>query len=317
MITHFAGNVALDDAVIVFSPTATIILVTIIGFVMFGVALDVKPADIRAVTKYPKAIIIALATQVVLLPLVTLGLTFVLPVSASVALGMILVASSPPGNISQILTHRAGGNVALSVTMTAISLLVYLIALPINVSFWGAMNPDVRQLLREISPDPIRLVFDVIIMILVPVTLGILVSTKLPHVATRLKPYVRNTGLFGLIAVVLVLVWLNAATLWASVGLILLVVLAHDVVAFTLGYGVARVSKLAVAERKALTFEVGIRNATIGIGIGLSLFSDYSGVTLVAMWWGLFDIFAGLLLASLWSWHTRQQTLRKSSPNSD
>lgn len=191
--------------------------------------------------------------------------------------------------------------------MTSMSLLVYMIALPVNVSFWWALNPDVRQLLRQISPDPIRLAFDVIVMIVVPVFLGLLICAKLPHVATRLKPFVRQAGLFGLLAVVFVLVWLNASTLWASVGVILVVVLVHDTVAFALGYGVARVSKLAIAERKALTFEVGVRNVTLTIGIGLSLFADYSGVTLVAMWWGLFDIFAGLLIATLWSRHTRRK----------
>ncbi len=86
---------------------------------MFGIALDTSPSDFRVVAKHPKPFVIAILAQLLLLPIATFALTLVLPVPPSMALGMLLVACCPPGNISQVLTHRAGGNVALSVSLTA------------------------------------------------------------------------------------------------------------------------------------------------------------------------------------------------------
>src|SRR5690606_25842515 len=92
--------------------------------------------DFRVVAKHPKPFVIAILAQLLLLPAVTFALTLVLPVTASMAMGMILVACCPPGNISQVLTHRSGGNVALSVSMTAVGNLLYIVAMPLSIAFW-------------------------------------------------------------------------------------------------------------------------------------------------------------------------------------
>src|SRR5690606_31980365 len=122
----------------------------------FGIALDTSPADFKAVAKAPKApkaMIIALLAQIILLPAVTLGLTLLLNVQASIALGMILVACCPPGNISQVLTYRARGNVALSVSMTAVANVIYIFLLPLSLAFWGSLHPTASELVRAVSLD--------------------------------------------------------------------------------------------------------------------------------------------------------------------
>ena len=103
----------IDEVVLNFTPGTLVILNVVLGLIMFGIALDTSPDDFKVVFRHPKPFIIAILAQLLVLPAVTFGLTLVLPVTPSMALGMILVACCPPGNISQVLTHRSGGNVAL------------------------------------------------------------------------------------------------------------------------------------------------------------------------------------------------------------
>ena len=127
----------IDDVVLNFAPGTLIILNVVLGLIMFGIALDTSPEDFKVVARKPKPFVIAILAQLIVLPAVTFALTLILPVTPSMALGMILVACCPPGNISQVLTHRSGGNVALSVSMTAVSNLIYIVVLPLSVAFWG------------------------------------------------------------------------------------------------------------------------------------------------------------------------------------
>jgi BASS family bile acid:Na+ symporter len=115
---------------------------------MFGVALDLKVADFKAVLTMPKPVIIGMVGQFVLLPAFTFLLIMVIKPSTSIALGMMLVAACPGGNISNFLTHYAKGNTALSITMTALSTAVAIVMTPLNLSLWGGLNPDTANCSR-------------------------------------------------------------------------------------------------------------------------------------------------------------------------
>lgn len=308
MTTLFIATrpMAIDDAVINFSPLATVVLASVVAFLIFSVALDTPVGDFRSVPKHARTVVLAIVAQMVMLPIVTFVLTLVMPVSASIALGMILVASSPPGNISQVLTYRAGGNVALSVSMTAVSVLLYLIALPANVALWGSLNPEVRGVLREVNPDILRVMLDLVLIVLLPFLLGIAVRTRFVNFAKAVQPYLSRVGTIGIAIVLLVLVVTNAGVLWQFAAVVLAVVVVHQSVAFGLGYGISRAAKMGIAERKSVTFEVAIRNATLALGIALTVFGDFAGVALVAVWWGLLELATGFIVATLWARHTRK-----------
>jgi BASS family bile acid:Na+ symporter len=132
--------VNIDEVTLNFNPTSLLALDVVLALIMFGIALAVKVEDFKAVLRMPKAITVAIAAQFLLLPAVTFGLTFLLNVGPSIALGMILVACCPPGNISQVLTNQARGNVALSVSMTAVGNLLAIFLMPINFAFWGSLR---------------------------------------------------------------------------------------------------------------------------------------------------------------------------------
>ena len=170
----------IDEVVLNFSPGTLVILNVVLGLIMLGIALDVAPSDFKVVLRHPRPFIIAILAQLLVLPLVTFGLTLALAnwITPSMALGMILVACCPPGNISQVLTHRAGGNVALSVSMTAVGNLIYIVALPLSIAFWGSLHPTARELLREVTLDPWRMLLEIFLIIGLPFIIGLLLRAK-------------------------------------------------------------------------------------------------------------------------------------------
>ncbi|WP_402841010.1 bile acid:sodium symporter family protein [Microbacterium sp. GXS0129] len=290
------------------APGSLLALNVVLSLIMLGIALDTAPSDFRVVLTHPKPFIIAILAQLLLLPLVTFGLTFVLPVTDSMALGMILVACCPPGNISQVLTHRSGGNVALSVSMTAVGNVLYIFAMPLSIAFWGSLNPRTRDILEAVTLNPGQMLLEVLLIVGLPFGLGLLLRAKLPGFARRAHPIVHWFSLIALVAFIAVALVGNWAIFVSVLGLLVIVVTVHDAVALGLGYGTAVLGGLGTRERKAMTFEVGIRNAGLGLGLVFTFFGGLGGMAIVAGWWGIWDIIAGLIVSSLWAWRTRVRT---------
>ena len=298
----------IDEVMLNFTPGTLLILNVVLGLIMFGIALDTSPDDFKVVFRHPKPFFIAILAQLLVLPAVTFGLTLVLPVTASMALGMILVACCPPGNISQVLTHRSGGNVALSVSMTAVGNLLYIVARPLSIAFWGSLHPNASELLREVELDPMKMLLEIVLIIGLPFVIGLLLRAKLPMFAQKVQPFVKWFSLIALLGFIVGALAGNWSYFIAFLGIILLVVAIHDAVALAIGYGTAYVGGLGTRERKAVTFEVGIRNAGLGLGLVFSFFDGLGGMAIVAGWWGVWDIIAGLALASFWAAHTKRRT---------
>lgn len=298
----------IDDIVLNFAPGTLMILNIVLALIMFGIALDTAPNDFKVVFKHPKPFVVAILAQLLVLPAVTFVLTLMLPVTPSMALGMILVACCPPGNISQVLTHRSGGNVALSVSMTAVSNLIYIVAMPLSIAFWGSLHPTARGLLKAVSLEPGKMLLEIFLIIGVPFVAGLLIRAKLPVLAKRVQPVVKWFSLIALLGFIVGALAGNWSYFVAFLGIILLVVAVHDAVALAIGYGTARIGGLGTRERKAVTFEVGIRNAGLGLGLVFTFFGGLGGMAIVAGWWGIWDIIAGLILASLWAAHSKRKT---------
>lgn len=297
-----------DEVVVSFTPGSLMILNVVLGLIMLGIALDVSPKDFKVVIKYPKTFALAILAQLVILPAVTFGLTFLLPIGPSMALGMILVASCPPGNISQVLTHRAGGNVALSVSMTAVGNLIYIFFMPMSIAFWGSLHPTARTLLNDVSLDPIKMLLEIFLIIGLPFIVGLFLRAKFAAFAKKIQPTVKWFSLIALVGFIIGALVGNWSVFVTFLGIIILVVAVHDVVALAIGYGTAYFGGLGTRERKAITFEVGIRNAGLGLGLIFLFFDGLGGMAIVAGWWGIWDIIAGLILATVWSARTKKLT---------
>lgn len=289
-----------DEIRLNFNPASLAVLNAILAFLMFGIALDTRIEDFRRVLRMPLAFAVGVGAQFVALPAITYGLTRLLGVSPSIALGMILVACCPPGNISNILTHRAGGNVALSVSMTAVSNAIAIFAMPVNFAFWGGLHPTAATLLRSISLDPLEMALHIFVIIGLPFALGLACANRFPGWTARFKRPMRVLSFFTLIVFIVGAIAGNWRHFLDYVGSVIVAVALHDALAFATGWACARAFGLADYDRRALSIEVGIRNAGLGLVLIFSFFGGLGGMAVVAGVWGFWDIIAGLALAGWW-----------------
>ena len=290
-----------DEIRLNFNPASLAVLNAVLAFLMFGIALDTRAEDFRRLLRMPMAFAVGIVAQFVFLPAITFGLTLALQPGPSIALGMILVACCPPGNVSNILTHRANGNVALSVSMTAVSNAISIVAMPLNLAFWGSLHPTAAPLLRSIALDTVQMLLHILMIIGVPFVLGVACSRQFPVWTERFKKPLRILSFLTLIGFIVGAIAGNWRYFLDYVGLVLLVVALHDALAFGLGWTVARAVRLSDYDSRALSIEVGIRNAGLGLGIIFSFFDGLGGMAVVAGVWGFWDIIAGLLLAAWWA----------------
>lgn len=277
------------------------LLSAVIAVIMFGIALEMKVDDFRAVAHMPKAMAVGVAAQFICLPAITFGLTMLLDFRASIALGMILVACCPPGNISNILVYRARGNVALSLSMTALSNFLAIFLMPLNIAFWAGMHPEASQILKDIDVSAVELLLDIVVLIGIPLCLGLLISSHKPEIAKKVQPLVKKFSMIFLVLFILGALASNIDAFVNHIALVAVAVFIHDTLALLLGYGIAASFKVSEPNRRAITFEVGVRNAALGLGIALSVFEGLGGVAMVAAWWGVWDLMAGLALSSWWA----------------
>jgi len=290
-----------DQIQLNFNPASLILLNVILGFVMFGIALDMRLNDFKHVLVTPKPVLIGLGAQFVLLPALTWVLTMVIRPAPSVALGMILVAACPGGNVSNFITHLSRGNTALSVSMTAISTAVAIVMTPFNLTLWGSLNPDTNKLLTEIAMDPMEILYSVFLLLGVPLILGLLISHKATKVAIALRKPMRilSIVIFGFFVLgALAANWQNFLN---YVGYVVLYVLLHNATALGIGYGSAFAARLPEADRRAVAVEVGIQNSGLGLTLIFTFFHGLGGMALIAAWWGVWHIISGMSLATFWS----------------
>ena len=297
-----AGDI--DSVVLNFDESSLDLLRYVIAAIMLGIALDTKVADFRRALRKPRAMAVAIGAQFLLLPAITFVLTLLLQVRGSVALGMILVAACPPGNVSNILTHRARGDVALSVSMTAVGNVLAIFLMPLNVAFWGSIHPTASEKLREFDLDTLSMLGEVAFVIGIPFALGMAVSARFPAFAGRAHPWVSKVAVLALLTFIVVGLAGNWSTFLEYIGVVLVAVLLHDALALALGYTIARGARLDGYSTRAMTFEVGIRNAGLGLLIVFTFFGGLGGMAVVAAWWGIWDIIAGLAVATWWARRT-------------
>lgn len=290
-----------DKIEIAFSEGSLTTLKIVIGAILFGIALDTKLSDFAAALRRPGVITIGVLAQFVALPAVTFALTLLLDVRGSVALGMILVACCPPGNVSNVLTHRAKGDVALSVSMTAVSNVLAIFLMPLNFALWGGLHPTGDRLLEDIDVSAVDMLVEVGLVIGVPFVAGITIARIWPRFAAGAHRVVGPVSFLALAGVIAIGVSKNWDIFTEYIGIVLLAVFLHDSLALALGWFIGKATRLPDRSVKAMTFEVGVRNAGLGLLLVFTYFNGLGGMALVAAWWGIWDIIAGLALAQWWA----------------
>lgn len=266
---------------------------------MLAVALNLRLSSFSFLASNPKPFIVGVVGQLIILPLLTLALCFVLKPAPSVALGMILVASCPGGNVSNMLVLLARGNIALSVSLTASSSVVAALITPFAILFWSNLYPPTSDLLEQIDFNSAFFLLQTITILALPLAIGMLINHHKPGLADRLR---RPASILGgsLLLLIIVVALIRYWSEFLSLGIALLSLVAiHNGLAFLSGYSLARLSSLRAVDRRAITFEVGIQNSGLAIVILLTQLAGLGGAAAVAGLWGTWHIVAGLVLVIL------------------
>ena len=291
----------IDGAVLNFNSGSLLALNVLIGLMMFGVALGINVSDFKALVATPKPAAIGLGSQFVLLPVATFLLTLVLDLSPSVELGMILVASCPGGNLSNVMTYLGRGNAPLSVGMTAVSTAVAVVMTPLNFSLWGGLNPATKPILESVSVNPMTMFATIVLILGIPLTLGIVLARSKPQLASRLEGPFKIFSVVVFIAFVAGALGANWSNFITYIGFLIGIVALQNGLALGLGYGAASAARLSVPDRRAVTFEVGLQNSALALVLVFTFFDGLGGMALIAAWWGVWHIISGLTLAGFWS----------------
>ena len=282
-------------------------LAFILSLMMFAVALGLRTEHFRFFKDNPKIYLAGVLAQIIGLPALTLLICYIVNPPASVALGMILIASCPGGNTSNLLALFGRANTALSVSLTATSSLAAAFITPISIIFWSQLYPPTSALLTEINLDKWSFLQNTLIILALPLLLGMLIARFAPTLSARLqKPLSALAGL-GLI-VIIIGACLQYLPVFFQLGLaIFALVIAHNSLAFLMGFLAGVIIKADTRSRRALTFEVGIQNSGLGIVILLTQLGGLGGAGVVAGLWGTWHIIAGLILVALFRWNDRHR----------
>ncbi|MBR0336067.1 MAG: bile acid:sodium symporter family protein [Alistipes sp.] len=303
---------SLSTLTINFGQGGMMIVNIILAFVMFGVALGIKTSTFKEVFQKPKSVIIGVLMQWIGLPLVTFLVALALNqwITPMIALGMILVACCPGGNISNFISSLSKGNVELSVSMTAITTALAPIVTPLNFFAWGnlyAYIVSVKQDIPELSIPFLPMLYQILLLLGLPIVLGIIFAKYHPNATKKITKPAQVLSILLFIGMVVVSFSQNWQIFLDNIIYVFFIVMLHNACALATGFFGAKLAKLPQKDCRSLTVEIGIQNSGLGLVL---LFNPvifppeiwhqhYGGMLLVTAWWGIWHIVSGLTVAYL------------------
>ena len=286
-----------------------------LAFLMFGVALDIRLADFRRIFRNPKAPLVGLTAQLLLLPLLTLALAYFFNPPASMALGMVLIAACPGGNVSNFAVHLAGANAALSVMLTSITTLAAIVITPLAFHFWSSLLPDTEALRQSISVNGVEMVYTIVQLVFVPLLIGMVLNHHYPAFTERIKAPVRWLSIMIFFSFVVFAILGNYENIVQHLGKVFWIVLIHNTAALLLGFTFARTLKLSKPDIRTISIETGIQNSGLGLILIFNFFDGLGGMAMIAAWWGIWHLISGFSVA-MW-FRYRAESQKASVPASD
>ena len=271
----------------------TVVIPICLFLIMMGMGLTLITNDFKRVLKYPKAVGIGLTNQLILLPLIGFALANIMPLRPEYAVGVMLLVLCPGGTTSNLFTYLAKGDVALSVTMTAIASVITVFTIPIVLSFsliyfMGSGSAFELPVLKT--------VLTLVLLTIVPISIGMLIKRYAPRVADRSQVYVSRFGVLFLTFLVLFLgyvqrdIIVDAFIATGPVSIIL------NLSTMALGYYSSKWFGLNLAQRTSVTLEVGLQNSTLSIFMALTLLSNYDMSMMPAIYTLVMFLTAGILV---------------------
>ncbi len=289
-----------SDIQVHFSPQGLMVLNAILGLVMFGIALELRKEDFTALIKNAKSSVAGLTAHFILLPLLTFALVKLLQPPPAVGLGMILVGACPGGNMSNMFTHMAKGNTALAVGLTSVSHVLAVFLTPFNFSLYGSLDAGTASLLKEIHLSFFEVGQTIVIVVLIPLAIGMWLAYAKPAFSAKLSVWMKRFSLLAFGFFLIAAFASNVPAFTHSLHTIFPLVVVHNALALTTGYGFAYLLGLPKNDRKTIAFETGVQNSGLGLILIFNFFNGMSGMAIVAACWGVWHLVTGGTLAWLW-----------------
>lgn len=305
LLSLFGNLEQLDTIRLNFNQESVNLMNIAIAFIMFGVALSIKPQHFKTLAFNPKPVLLGVIAQYILLPAFTFVLVILLRPSTAVAMGMILVAACPGGNVSNLISSISKSNITLSVSLTAITTVMSLFMTPFNFAFWGGLYAKHSPLLVPITIDPVEMFRTVFLILGIPVILGMFVGMRFTKFAKIVEKPVQSASIIFFIGFIVAALAGNFNLFLRYIHLIFFLVLIHNGLAFLGGYLLPKTLKISEINCRTISIETSIQNS----GLGLALIFNprifppelhLGGMAFIAAWWGIWHIVAGLLLAFYW-----------------
>lgn len=299
-VAHRNMNNIVDGIQIEFSSESLLALNICLGYIMYGIALDLKKEDFALLLRQPKKALVGLLSQYVVFPLLTFLMMKILQPHPSIALGMILVAACPGGNMSNFITHTAHGNTALSVSLTAFSTVLAPVMTPFLFSFYGNLDSETAQLLKTIEISFGDVFQTMLTLLILPLIAGILTSRFFPKFTEQSKRFFKVTSLLLFFSFIALALMKNYTVFIDYIYLVVGIVFIQDLIGFVSGYGLGHIFGLQERDKRALSIESGIHNTGLGLILIFNFFGGMGGMALIAAWWGIWHLIAGIGLAYYW-----------------
>lgn len=288
-----AAIVIIMAVVALFAPEAVSVIKTsyintLLGVVMFGMGLTLKPGDFRVVFSRPRSVLIGTVAQFTIMPLLAWILTKVFALSPELTVGVILVGTCPGGTSSNVITYLSRGDVALSVGVTSVSTVLAPLMTPLLTLLYAGETVDVNVLSMFLS---------IVQVVIVPIALGFVVNRYFARFAARATESLPLVSTVAIVAIVGAVVSANAQRIMTSGLLILLVVVLHNVTGYLLGYAAARLTKLGPSQCRAISIEVGMQNSGLATSLATVHFAQYPLAAIPGAVFSVWHNVSGALLA--------------------
>lgn len=247
------------------------LLLVALALVMLGLGLSLTLEDFRRLLKHPKAVVVALLLQAVLLPLVCYGIVVAFGLPPVFAVGLLLLAASPGGVSANLFSHLFGGNVAMNISLTAINTILSIVTMPLIANWAIATFAKTGQ----VVPLQFGKVAEVVAVVLIPVAVGMVIAARKPGFAARMEKPFKIFSALVLAAFALIAMAKEWEALRSSFSTIGPAVVLFNVVSLLAGYYLSRVAGMEKSMATAVSFEIGIHNSTLALFIALSVLNNF------------------------------------------
>ena len=297
-ISEYMGVLVLAAAVAalavpdLFSGIKPTVINPLLGIIMFGMGMALKPEDFKIVLSRPKDIIIGCLAQFTIMPLLAWTLSRVFAIDEALAVGVVLVGCCPGGTASNVITYLAKGDLALSVGMTAVSTVLAPVMTPLLVWLLAGKTVDV---------DVVGMLLSILWVVILPVVAGLTIKWLWPKLTDKATAYLPAVSSLAIAFIVLIVISANAHKLLLGGMVIVVVVVLHNLCGLGLGYLLGRLLHLPAPKRKAISIEVGMQNSGLASSLATLHFAAYPMATIPGAIFSVWHNISGAIVARFYA----------------